>query len=162
MWFDSKNWIFLLNMTLRIKPSFLYMSLFIEPYSHFDSKNWTFSIFENFFNRIYRFAPFSSGLKELNWISKIWLKELNLFWNLTQWIAPSAQKDSKNWTQKDYLTPTTKLFLWLEELNVLFYFIQRIEPFSKISLKLLDFFKMTHRIKLLTTWHYSQNWTLFN
>ena len=85
--------------------------------------------------------PFQSGLKELNWISKIWLKELNLFWNLTQWIEPSAQKDSKNWTQKDYLTPTTKLFLWLEELNVLFYFNQRIEPFSKISLKLLDFLK---------------------
>ena len=101
---------------------FSFLSLFIEPYSHFDSKNWTFSIFQNFFNRIYRFAPFSTGLKELNWISKIWLKELNLFWNLTQWIEPSAQKDSKNWTQKDYLTPTTKLFLWLEELNVLFYF----------------------------------------
>ena len=180
IWLRSRKRVktFLCDLTQRIEfffsiwlwelYFFLYMSLFIEPYSNFDSKNWTFfffSIFENFFNTINRFEPFSTGLKEFNWIpnfdsknwtfSGIWLNGLNPLHKRTQRIGPSKII----WLQQPnfFITRGIERAFLFQSKNWAFFF-------SKISLKLLDFFfqNMTHRIELLlTTWHYSQNWTLF-
>ena len=159
---DSQNWTFLFkmsqriehmtwlkvliellkNITQRIECFFEYDSQNWTTLFEYDSKNWTFlSIFVFLPKKINRFEPFSTWLRE---------NELD-FQNLTQRIEPSSQKDSKNWTLKDYLIPTTKLSydsrnwtffcIWINEIKLLFFkfMIQIIGPFLN----------RTHRIEHL-------------
>ena len=134
--FDSKNWTF-----------FEYdskMWIFLEC----DSQNWTFLSTQRnefFFQNDKDFVEYDSKNRTFVWICP---KELNLFWNFTQWIEHSAQKDSKNWTLKDYLN--NKTFLWIGELGLFFYLTQRIEPFLKYHSKIIDLFLTWH--SLFRTW----------
>ena len=115
--YDSKNWTF-----------FEYDSkiwIFLEC----DSQNWTFLLTQRnefFFQNDKDFVEYDSKNRTFVWICPI---ELNLFWNFTQWNEPSAQKDSKNWTLKDYLN--NKTFLWIGNL----FDSKNWTFFSKISLK---------------------------
>ena len=149
---DSQNWTFLFkmsqriehmtwlkvliellkNITQRIECFFEYDSQNWTTLFEYDSKNWTFFVNICFFTKkINRFEPFSTWLRE---------NEPD-FQNLTQRIEPSSQKDSKNWTLKDYLIPTTKLSydsrnwtffcIWINEIKLLF---------SNLWFKLLDLF----------------------
>ena len=103
-----------------------------------------------FFQENHRFEPFSTWLRE---------NEPD-FQNLTQRIEPSSQKDSKNWTLKNYLIPTTKpsydswkwtFCIWIKEIK---------PSFSNLWFKLLDLFlNRTHRIEPFK--YDSQNRTLF-
>ena len=155
-------------------------------FKKYNAKNWMF---------------FWIWLTELNHSFWIWLQELNLFvnicffikkkihrfehfstWlrenepdfqNLTQRIEPSSQKDSKNWTLKDYLILTTKpsydsrnwtFFFVFESKKLSFYFqiydsnywtffwteLTELNTFKNMTRRTGPFLKnMTHR-----------NWTL--
>ena len=135
--FDSKNWTYF-EYDSKI---WIFSWMWLTELNFFiDSKKWVL-----FFRMTKIFVEYNSKNRTFVWIC---LQELNLFWNFTQWIEHSAQKDSKNWTLKDYLNNKTFLWIgesiWLKELNF----------FSKISLKnYWPFFDMTHRIELLfRTW----------
>ena len=121
----------------------------------------------SFFQNDKDFVEYDSKNRTFVWICPI---ELNLFWNFTQWIEHFAQKDSKNWTLKDYLN--NKTFLWLGELGLFFYLTQRIEFFLKNITQLLDqklntsfqhdskkmsLFCLTQRIFLFDTMYDSKN-----
>ena len=180
---DSKNWTFLFKMSQRIEHM-TWLKVLIELLKKYNAKNWMFfwiwltelnhsfwiwlqelNLFVNiwFFNKkINRFEPFSTWLRE---------NEPD-FQNLTQRIEPSSQKDSKNWTLKDYLIPTTKLSydsrnwtffcIWIKEIKLLF---------SNLWFKLLDLFwtELTELWTPLKIWLAEQdllknmthrNWTL--
>ena len=181
--FFEKTWLIEIELFftwLKELNPFLKMTQRIEKFSwFFDSKNWTFFEYDskiwffwmwltdlNFFIDSKKWVLFFRMTKILLnttqrtfvWICPI---ELNLFWNFTQWIEHFAQKDSKNWTLKDYLN--NKTFLWLGELGLFFYLTQRIELFLKnITQKLLTFFDITHRIELLfRTWLTELNFFFF-
>ena len=163
------NWILLFfDMTQRIEPFLEYDSKSCKIFMSFWLKElnlfWIWLENLNFFSWMWLtelnflwlkelsffqydkdFVEYDSKNRTFVWICPI---ELNLFWNFTQWIEHFAQKDSKNWTLKDYLN--NKTFLWLGELGLFFYLTQRIEFFLKNITQLLTFF-----------WHHSQNWTPF-
>ena len=143
MWYDSKNWILLLNVTLRIKPFFsfwvcslnpiLILTLRIELFQYLkifsieftdlhpfqqDSKNWT------------GFPKFDSK----NWtFSGIWPNGLNPLHKKTPFSKISFKL-------LDFLT-------WLTELNFLQHDItHRIEPFFiKIRWIWILIFNMSQR-----------------
>ena len=127
---QSTYWTFK-NITQRIECFFEYDSQNWTTLFEYDSKNWTFLSIFGFLTKNTRFEPFSTWLRE---------NEPD-FQNLTQRIEPSSQEDSKNWTLKDYLIPTTKLSydsrnwtffcLWIKEIKLLF---------SNLWFKLLDLF----------------------
>ena len=155
--FASKNWGFFLNMTQRIEPFFL----------QFDSKNWTF-LFLQYDSKNWTFFNMTQRIERLfeydtkNWISFWgWFKESNsflnttrrmkrFFLNTTQWIEPSLtwleefiffqkkkRNDSKNW---NFLSMSQRI-------EFLSFFgrkktTQRIELFSKIRYKELNFFSI--------------------
>ena len=125
--YDSQNW--------TTHMTWLKVLIFFE----YDSKNWIFCQYLFLFSRNHRVEPFSTWLRE---------NEPD-FQNLTQRIEPSSQKDSKNWTLKDYLIPTTKpsydswkwtfFCIWIKEIKL---------SFSNLWFKLLDLFlNRTHRIE---------------
>ena len=151
---DSQNWTFLFKMTQRIEhmtwlkvliellknitqriECFLNMTHRIEPlffWIWLQELNFL-SIFVFFFQKkkIHRFEPFSTWLRE---------NEPD-FQNLTHRIEPSSQKDSKNWTLKDYLIPTTKPSYDSWNWTLFCFWIEEIKPsFSKLWFKLLDLF----------------------
>ena len=159
-----RNWTFF-HMTQRIEPFFEYDSKNWKNFMIFWLKElnlfWIWLENLNFFLNVTHRIELFYWLKEMSscfqndkdfveYDSKnrtfVWicLQELNLFWNFTQWIEHSAQKDSKNWTLKDYLNNKTFLWIgesiWLKELNF----------FSKYHSKIIDLF-----------WHDSQNRTPF-
>ena len=151
--YDSKNWkIFMIFWLKELNFFWIWLEnlnfswMWLTELNFFiDSKKWVL-----FFQNDNDFVEYDSKNRTFVWIYPI---ELNLFWNFTQWIEHFAQKDSKNWTLKDYLNNNT--FLWLGELGFfLFYLTQRIDFFSKISLKnYWPSFDITHRIELLfRTW----------
>ena len=172
---ELSSFFFWKDMTHR-NWTFFHMTQRIEPFFEYDSKNWIFMIFWlkelnlfwiwlenlNFLNVTHRIELFY-WLKEMSsffqndkdfveYDSKnrtfVWIcpKELNLFWNFTQWIEHSAQKDSKNWTLKDYLN--NKTFLWIGKLGLFFLFDSKNWTFSQYHSKIIDLFDMTHRIEL--------------
>ena len=177
--YDSKNWTFFLNMSQRMKLSFLF-DLRIEPFFlknvtfknwtfwNYDSKNWYFFQYDS---QIWTFFFFlKKWLTELNFFSKnhsknwsflnmthkIWafflkakilkkntIQRIELSFDMTQWIEPILQHDTKNWTfffeydtknwtffehdSKNWtsfsdLTLRIELFflIWLKELNLSF------------------------------------------
>ena len=140
--FFSLFWVCSLNpiliLTLRIEL-FQYLKIFsieftdLHPFRQ-DSKNWT------------GFPKFDSK----NWtFSGIWLNGLNPLHKRTQRIGP-------------------KKIIWLQQPNFFYdsrnwtcFSISKNWAFFKNITQVIGFFNMTHRIELLTTWHYSQNWTLF-
>ena len=74
-----------LNMTQRLEPLFF----------DYDAKNWTLVLW------IWRkeLNPFSLSMTQrIEPLFSIWLKELNLFFEMTQRIETSRIKRSKNWT----------------------------------------------------------------
>ena len=81
---------FLLSMTQRIwhlfdmtrRVQFFHMTQIIEHLLQYDSKNWTFLVFQYDSKKDSKNWTFLSWPKELNFFL-IWLKELNLLWNLT-------------------------------------------------------------------------------
>ena len=122
-WLDGLNLLF--YMTQRIEPFFpiklkgLDFILIFKPFStialndwpcfEHDSQNWTFLF------------KMTQRIEHMTWLRE---NEPD-FQNLTQRIEPSSQKDSKNWTLKDHLIPTTKpsydswkwFFLYLNQRN---------------------------------------------
>ena len=68
---------------------------------------------------------------------RVWLTELNFFFDLTQRIEPSVFHDSKNWTLSD-TTQGIEHFLNMT---------QRIEPLSVKHMTQKIFSNMTHRIE---------------
>ena len=139
---QSTNWIFFLKIWRKelnvfwiwlteLNHSFLNMTPRIEPFCQY-----LFFIKK----KIHRFEPFSTWLRE---------NEPD-FQNLTQRIEPSSQKDSKNWTLKDYLIPTTKPSYDSWKWTFFCIWIKEIKPsFSNLWFKLLDLFFEQN----------SQNWT---
>ena len=147
--------LFFLNMTQRIDPLFWIWLKESNPCFWMWPQNWPSLLKRKF--------------KELNhFFWEEWLNELNLFFNMTQWIEPFLKKwlkqlnflsekyDSKDWFFYQKLTQIIKLFLenitqrlvslfsmWLGELNP-FLLIQRMELFFALKkLKELIFFLNT-------------------
>ena len=152
-----RNWTFFtwlkelnpfLNMTQRIENFHDFLTQRIEPFLNMTRKcefflNVTHRIelfyrlkeMSSFFQNDKDFVEYDSKNRTFVWICP---KELNLFWNFTQWIEHSAQKDSKNWTLKDYLN--NKTFLWIGELGLFSIWLTELNSFLE---------------------HDSQNWTFF-
>ena len=102
--YDSKNWTFFFNLTLRIEPSFLNMTQRIEPFSQSDSKNCFFF----FFSQLIRRLDFSfSNMSDRNNFFFCWKKD-----------------DSKNWFSENINQIIQTLFWWLKELSF-FFFLKR-------------------------------------
>ena len=119
-------------MTHRIEPLFLNMTPRIELHSFFVNI-WIFLTKILFFIWL-RFEPFST-----------WLRENEPDWvqNLTQRIEPSSQKDSKNWTLKDYLIHSSQQnFPMTRGIELFFVFESKKLSFlfSNLWFKLLDLF----------------------
>ena len=107
--YDSKNWTFFFNLTLRIEPFFLNVTQRIEHFSQSDSKNcffFFFSIWLEELNPLFwiclnELNPFVDWLRELNpvfFFFSIWLKDLTLFKNMTFKNWTFWKYDSKDWT----------------------------------------------------------------
>ena len=169
----SKSWVFS-NMTLKELELFSKirsknLNLFEYDSKKFfenDSKNWTLH-----FNMTQREPFFLKKLKELNlfwmtqriepfcskWRKYFFLKKKKLFsMTMTQrielfFLNDSKKCDSKNWVELFFL-------IWLTELNLFFYMIQRMWTFfetQKIEIFFVDnstqrfeVFQMTQRIEL--------------
>ena len=143
------------NVTQRIEPDFQKFAQRIEHSSLGDWKNWVL-----FSEWLKDFVEYDSKNRTFLWI---WLKVLNLFFNMTQGIESSFSE-------------------WLEDLNFILHMSQRIKPFlekkkmtRRIDLlkninQIIENFLMTQRIELLLQrpWltelnlfsYDSQNWTL--
>ena len=142
-------------MTQRIEPFFFLMFFFFEK----NSKIWTL---------------FQKKLKNLNSFPKKWLKELNIFSCMTQWMEPFwtwpnelnlLEHDSKNWTffsenndsnNWNFLSMTQRIVFFFEcdSKNWIFEFskkkktTQTIELFWKIRYKEPFLFSsMTQRLE---------------
>ena len=169
--YDSRNWTLPINMTHRMEPFF---SIWLkelnpfqnitqrtEPFSTYDSKNWTFFSIE-LFQYDSKDLIFSICFEDLNPFL-IWPKELTFFGKMTQIfepffnmtqridffhiipiIEPYLKIGSQNWFFKSYSKNRfffQKKLIELKELNL-----------SWLSLKRLNFF----------CWKYdSKNWTFF-
>ena len=162
------------NMTLRIELLKVWLKA-LNPLFQYESTNRT-----HFSNMSQRIEPFLKiWLEELNFFFEYWLKELNFFeFDAKNWWSFSL----KFWQQRIELS----FQKWLNELNM----TQRIEPFFSMWLKELNFlfvskcdsknwtfelfykygllwefnpfepFHMTKRIGPIL--HDSKNWTLLN
>ena len=130
--YDSKNWTFL-PKNLRIDPSLpIWLTPRIQAFWTFsyDSKSWTL------------FHEYDSKNWTTHFFSK-WLKDLNLFWNMTQWI---------------------ELFFNLTQRIELFQYDSRIEPF--LSLRRIEPFSWRKELNPFfgdSIEHFSdpKNWTFF-
>ena len=141
------------------------MTLKIEPFFEYDTKNWTF---------------FLIWLKELNIVLNLLFEHASMVWaSFSMWQRNwNFSNDSKNRTY--FLQDSKNWPFWHDSKNWIFFLnmIHRIEPFSKIWLQELNmtqrivFFNLTSRIeplfliwlKELNTffWYDSQKWTLFS
>ena len=169
--YDSQNWTLPINMTHRMEPFF---SIWLkelnpfrnitqrtEPFSTYDSKNWTFFSIE-LFQYYSKDKNFSICFEELNPFL-IWPKELT-FWKNESNIWTLFEHDSKNWFFS-YDSNNWALFWKLAHrieffeviLSIEFFFfkkktqrIERIEPFLEITQRIELFFveNMTQRIEL--------------
>ena len=127
--YDSKNWKnFMIFWLKELNLFWIWLenlNFFLNVTHRIELFYWSKEM-SSFFQNDKDFVEYDSKNRTFVWIC---LQELNLFWNFTQWIEHSAQKDSKNWTLKDYLNNKTFLWIgesiWLKELNF----------FSRISLK---------------------------
>ena len=164
---NSKNWTsFEKHDWKNFSPFFLILRNALNFFLGDDSKNWTLLTrlkdLRIFFFMTQRLQPFEHD--SMNWASSLHdSKNWTFFGNLTQWIEPSARKDSKNWTPKDYLSPTTKPFcLWLGELGLFFScWLKELNFFSKISLKnYWPFLTWLTELNSVLE-HDSPNWTFF-
>ena len=172
--YDSQNWALPINMTHRMEPFF---SIWLkelnpfrnitqrtEPFSTYDSQNWTFfsiELFEYdsnewFFSICFEeLNPFLIWPKELTFgkMSQIFEPFLNMtqridFFHTIQIIEPYFKIGSQNW------------IFWSYFKNWVFFFkkkktqrIERIEPFLDI----------TQRIELFFVEHMTQRtWTFFS
>ena len=156
--YDSRNWTLFLwiwpkNWTLfswiwrkELNPLFLeYDAInWTVKFLKYDAKNWTFFFSKKYDSKKWTFV-------------KIWLKELNLFFSMTQRIELFFWYDSKNWTLSDKTRRIELFFCWirLNKLNLLL-LTQKIEKnfqcdtksfFHKHDSKHLTFFNMTHRME---------------
>ena len=123
----------------------------------YDSQNWT-TLFLNVTPRIDFLSIFVFFKKSQSWtLFNMTQRNEPDFQNLTQRIEPSSQKDSKNWTLKDYLIPTTKPFYdswkWTfsvfesKKLSLHFQiYDSNYWTFFWTELTELNFLNMTHRI----------------
>ena len=144
LWYDSKNWIFFWEKKTRIEPLlFKNMTQRIEPcVKKKDSKNWTllkWLIELNLF--LWTFSQYDSKswnlfavwLQEFNFSCvPIWLKELNLFFQVDSKNCVFFWFDSKNWTFFFWIwLKELNLFywLWLKELNLFWVWLQGLNLF---------------------------------
>ena len=150
----SKN---MTHKTQRIEPSFhkwledlnfLFQICLIETTFFFFEKRWLEELIFWKYQSNYTNFILTQRI-ELFFLKNMTHRNWTLFWNFTQWIEPSPQKDSKNSTLKDYLN--NKTFLWIGELGFFFLFDSKNWTFSqKYHSKIIDLF-----------WHDSQNRTPF-
>ena len=173
-------------MTQRIEPSFwtcfneLNLLLFdvtqrVEPFSWYDSKNWTFfSVTQRivFFKRLTELISFVK-YDSKNWTffecdSKNWIqKHDSKNWNFYEY-------DAKNWTLFWIWLKELSLFsVWLKELNFFSIWLKKMSPLIKVCFKkliiskiwlkelnLFFFLNTTHRIEPFFEYD-SQNCTFF-
>ena len=157
--YDSKNWkIFMIFWLKELNLFWIWLENvnFSLNVTHRIELFYRLKEMSSFFQNDKDFVEYDSKNRTFVWICP---KELNLFWNFTQWIEHSAQKDSKNWTLKDYLN--NKTFLWIGELGLFSIWLKELNLFSKISLK--NYWPFLTWLTELNSFleHDSQNWSFF-
>ena len=172
--YDSKNWIFVRYIRLKVKESNLFFSIRLNESNtfffcmwlmfSFDLKNWFF--FCKKFSKNWFFVwlkewyltqrlevyVFEIWFKELDFFFFWWLADLNFFKNYDAKIF-FEKYDSKNWT-------FFVLKKWLKELN-LFVWLKESNPFFNVTRKnWTSVLSMIQRIESLSEYD-SKNRTLF-
>ena len=154
----------------------------IEPFFQFDSKNWTFCLFQNVTQRIellnsFTNMAYSKNSTLLNLF--IWLNELDLFY-MTQriepyWIITQRIESSFSWLWIEYFLWSKELYflcwMWSKELNLFCWMwpkelnhcwkTWRIDPFCKYDWELNPFWTFSYDSKKWTFFDMTQRIKLF-
>ena len=166
--YDSKNWIFVRYIRLKVKESNLFFLIRINESNTFffcmwlmfsnDLKNW-FSFFEKFLEELIFHMTLRMVPDAKTWNLCFWnlIQRIGFFW----WLADLKLFFQKLWRKEFFLKKMTQriepfflydsknwtLFVWLKELNP-FCMTQRIEPFFVWRKELNPFaLNMTQRIE---------------
>ena len=139
--YDSQNWIFFQYESQNWSSFFLNMTFFftLNFFFEYDSKNWNSPI----------------RLRGFNFFSLIWLKVLNFFVWLSEFILFFKKYDLTHRMEPLFMNLFSR---WLKELKS-FFLTQRIEPFlfSNVTQRIKIFFFS----KCLKEFNLSFMWTIF-
>ena len=148
--YDSKNWkIFMIFWLKELNLFWIWLENVNFSWMWLTELNFFYRLKEMsfFFQNDKDFVEYDSKNRTFVWICP---KELNLFWNFTQWIEHFCTKGLKELDPKRLFEQQNLLMNWW------------IGPFFSIWLKELILFSQKYHSKIIDLfWHDSQNWTPF-